>query len=31
MQRWNWRTACVCAFVEDYDDQSARMLRVESI
>lgn len=31
MQRWNWRTACVCAFVEDYDNQSDHMLRVESI
>jgi len=31
MQRWNWRNACVCAFVEHYDDQSARMFNVESI
>lgn len=31
MQRWTWRNACVCAFVEHYDDQSARMFHVESI
>ncbi|CAB4155136.1 hypothetical protein UFOVP654_81 [uncultured Caudovirales phage] len=31
MQRWNWRKACMCAFVEHYDDQSARMFHVESI
>jgi hypothetical protein len=31
MQRWVWRTACVCAFVEGYTDQAEHMMRVESI
>lgn len=31
MQHWRWNKACVCAFVERYDDQSARMFNVESI
>ena len=31
MQRWNWRTACVCAFVEAYWGQSEDTLSVESI
>lgn len=31
IQRWDWRTACVCAFVEGYEDQAERVQRVESI
>jgi erythromycin esterase-like protein len=31
MQRWVWRNACVCAFVEWYDDQNARMQRAQAI
>jgi len=31
MQRWNWNKACVCAFVEEYEDQAEHMMRVESI
>ena len=31
MQRWNWRNAAVCAFVEGYEDQAEHMMRVESI
>ena len=31
MQRWEWRTACVCAFVEGYDNQVERKMYVESI
>ena len=30
MQRWVWRKACVCAFVEGYEDQAERMA-VESL
>lgn len=31
MQRWAWRNACVCAFVEGYDNQTERMFHVETI
>ena len=31
MQRWEWRNACVCAFVEGYADQAERKMYVESI
>jgi len=31
MARWNWRKACVCAFIEGYDDQAERKMFVESI
>ena len=31
MSRWVWRHACVCAFVEGYEDQAERRSFVESI
>ena len=31
MERWVWRKACVCAFVEPYTDQAERKMYVESI
>ena len=31
MSRWSWRKACVCAFVQGYDDQAERKMYVESI
>ena len=31
IQRWVWRNACVCAFVEWYDDQAPQMQRAETI
>ena len=31
MQRWDWNTAAVCAFVEGYEDQAEHMTHVESL
>lgn len=31
MQRWIWRSACVCAFLEGYEDQAEHVLSVESL
>lgn len=31
VERWAWRKACVCAFVECYTDQAEHLLRVESL
>jgi len=31
MQRWHWREASVCAFIEDYVDQAEHVYSVESI
>ena len=30
-QRWLWRKACVCAFVQGYENQAEHMMFVESI
>ena len=29
--RWVWKRACVCAFVQGYEDQAEHLMRVESI
>lgn len=31
MQRWDWRNACICAFVEGYEAQAEHYFNVESI
>jgi len=31
IQRWVWKNACLCAFVERYDDQAEHVRSVESI
>ena len=31
MQRWAWKNACICAFIERYEDQAHHLRAVESI
>ena len=31
MQRWVWKNACMCAFIEHYDNQAETVRSIESI